>query len=254
MFERKKNYPTERQPHGLAAGLTVALLILTAMLSPNSTAAQTTDGKESAALASTVISLRDIDCQSCGMEAVEALEEASGVESASFDRDAAELTVLYQTVATAPERLAEVVRGLGHDAVVGAGKGRYLEDVVFPHHLDVAWASRNGEKVNLKEYLADDKVTVFDFYATWCGPCREVDQTMLAFMQSHDNVALRKINVDDWGSPVAKQHLSKVPGLPYVVVYSNTGRKVEAISGLEPERLERALLRGGARKTGKSNE
>ena len=81
-------------------------------------------GASGPGLGSAVISLRDIDCQSCGMAAVKMLETSKGVERASFDRDAAELTVSYSEAETDPERLVSAVRELGYDAVVGAGKGR----------------------------------------------------------------------------------------------------------------------------------
>jgi hypothetical protein len=59
-------------------------------------------------------------------------------------------------------------------------------------------------------------------------------------------VALRKINVNDWDSPVARQYLRKVSELPYVIVYSKTGRKVEAITGLDLQRLRAAIDRGAS--------
>jgi hypothetical protein len=54
------------------------------------------------------------------------------------------------------------------------------------------------------------------------------------------------LNVNDWGSPVARQYLRKVPELPHVIVYSKTGRKVEAITGLDLQRLRAAIDRGAS--------
>ncbi len=193
---------------------------------------------------STVISMQDVDCQSCGMEAVQALEGMKGVETVSFDRDKAELLVRHRSADVSPDALAAVVRGLGYGAVVGAGKGRYLGDIEFPAELDVSWISRAGEKVDLDEHLVSGKVTVIDFYASWCGPCREVDRAMFSVLRVRGDVAFRKVNVSDWESPVAKQYLTKVPELPYVIVYSKRGRRVEAISGLDLDRLHAAIDRG----------
>ena len=50
--------------------------------------------------------------------------------------------------------------------------------------------------------------------------------------------------MSDWESPVAKQYLTKVSELPYVIVYSKRGRRVEAISGLELDRLHAAIDQG----------
>ena len=109
---------------------------------------------------STVISMQDVDCQSCGMEAVQALEGMKGVEMVSFDRDKAELSVRHRSADVSSDALAAVVRGLGYGAVVGAGKGRYLGNIEFPAELDVSWISRAGEKVDLDEHLVGGKVTV----------------------------------------------------------------------------------------------
>jgi hypothetical protein len=59
------------------------------------------------------------------------------------------------------------------------------------------------------------------------------------------DVAYRKLNVVDWDSPLAKRYLSRVPDLPFVVVYGPDGRRLGEVSGLHIDRLD-ALL-GGAR-------
>ena len=49
--------------------------------------------------AHTVLSLQEIDCQSCGMSVVTALERTSGVYEATFDRETAEIAVVYDAAA-----------------------------------------------------------------------------------------------------------------------------------------------------------
>ncbi len=197
-----------------------------------------------AALRDTVISLQNIDCQSCGMRSVRILERVDGVARASFDRDTAQLSVSYDATRTAPAALLARVRDKGgFDSVLGAGKGSYTPNVTFPDGLDMVIISANGEDVDIEDKLAAGKVTVFDFYAEWCGPCKDVDREMLSILRMNDDVALRKLNAEDWDSPVAEHYLARVPSLPYVIVYSKKGKRIAAISGLKLAKLRAAIAK-----------
>ena len=190
-----------------------------------------------------VISLQEISCQSCGAAVVELLERRPGVAAAEFDRDAVEIAVSYQPSEVRPEDLVAAIETAGYQSVVGVGEGSYAAALEFPQGLDIEWISRAGEDVDITAHLVPGKVTVFDFYADWCGPCRQVDREMRSILASPD-VALRKINVVDWGSPVAARYLKRVSALPYVIVYGVNGKKAATIGGLDIERLRRAIRKG----------
>lgn len=200
--------------------------------------------EDSSTVSSVVISLQDITCQSCGASVVKMLKRKRGVEAAKFDRDSVEIEVSYDPSSIGPEDLTTAIKEAGYDSAVGAGQGSYAAEQEFAPELDVEWISRAGEEVDIEAHLVSGKVTVFDFSAVWCGPCREVDAEMQTILESSSRVALRKINVVDWSSPVAQEYLQKVSGLPYVVVYGSDGRRVEAIQGLNLKRLRRAIEKG----------
>lgn len=112
----------------------------------------------------------------------------------------------------------------------------------LPEDADLLHLSRMGEDVEaLEAHLAPGKVTLFDFYAHWCVPCRDVDAWMHELLARDDRVAVRKLNVMSWESPLAKRHLRSVDSLPYVLVYAADGRRVRAIAGLDLEALEAAV-------------
>lgn len=200
-----------------------------------------------ASASSTVISMQDIDCQSCGGRVVETLEKKPGVYAASFDRNLAELTVQYDPAKTSTDEFLAVVSEYGYTGLEGAGQGSYVPEVEFDPAHDVAKISKNGEAVDIEEHVVPGKVTVFDFYAVWCKPCRQVDHHMKKTLGANTDVALRKINVVDWDSEVAKKYLANVADLPYVIVYGTDGTVVEEISGLHLNDLDAAIQKGRSR-------
>ena len=118
----------------------------------------------------------------------------------------------------------------------------------LPPDADVKKISQAGEDVPLLDaHAVAGKVTLFDFYADWCAPCRKIDRHVYTMLQSRDDLALRKLNVVSWETPLAKRHLANVPSLPYVVVYGRDGKIVRAISGFDLPALDRAIEEASAR-------
>ena len=119
---------------------------------------------------------------------------------------------------------------------------------VLPPTADLKKISSAGEDVPaLEAHAPTGKVTIFDFYADWCAPCRKIDAHVFAMMQKREDIALRKMNVVSWETPLAKRYLTKVESLPYVVVFGRDGRQVAAISGLDLAALDRAIEEAGRR-------
>ncbi len=77
-----------------------------------------------------------------------------------------------------------------------------------------------------------EKLTVVDFYATWCGPCRKLSP-ILEEVENEigDRVNFAKIDTDD-NIDAAKKY--QVSGLPTLLVFKD-GEVVERMVGLMPK-------------------
>ncbi|MDY7231304.1 thioredoxin family protein [Hyalangium rubrum] len=100
---------------------------------------------------------------------------------------------------------------------------------------------------DLTAHLAPGKVTVFDFYADWCAPCRKVDAHVFGLLNQRSDIAYRKLNVVSWESPLAKRYLGGVPNLPYLVVYGKDGQPVRSVTGFDLSALDAAISEGASR-------
>lgn len=197
----------------------------------------------------TVVSLRKIDCAECGDEIVADLRQRPGVYAATFNKRRAEVRVTASQGFDVFGSVKQLSSNEGFEAVLGEGKGLYLDWQKFPKGADVQTIAREGEDVpDLSVFLAKGKVTVVDFSAIWCMPCRKVDEHMAKVLALRSDVAYRKFDIGDWDTPLAQRYLKAIPQLPYVIVYGVNYQKVDAISGVETSRLDAAIDRGaGAR-------
>lgn len=107
---------------------------------------------------------------------------------------------------------------------------------------DVEDVVRNGEAAPLD--AVEGKWTVFDFWAPWCDACHALDARLRTLAAEDGRVALRRVNIVDFDSPIARQELSGVSVLPHVRLLRPDGTVAFEASGTPEEllaQIERAL-------------
>lgn len=187
-----------------------------------------------------VFSIQDADCGKCGDEIKDELKKVAGVRKAEFDVHKVELTVRLDDGVPDAEVIAAVERA-GLRAVVGPGQGSYLPAPEYPPGADVVFLTRDGSAVGpLDRLRAPGKYTVFDVYAEWCGPCRVIDERLRELAAARPDLAVRKLDVVDFDTPLARELGARFEALPYVVVFSPAGKRTDIV-GLDLRRLDRAL-------------
>ncbi|HEY6562884.1 MAG TPA: thioredoxin [Pirellulaceae bacterium] len=89
------------------------------------------------------------------------------------------------------------------------------------------------------EVLNSDRPVLVDFWAPWCGPCRQIAPLIEEISKENEgSVKVGKINIDD--SPMYAQQYG-VSSIPTLMLFKS-GTVVERFVGLQPKaRLQGAI-------------
>jgi thiol-disulfide isomerase/thioredoxin len=94
----------------------------------------------------------------------------------------------------------------------------------------------HGAQVDTNQHLALGAVTVLDFYADWCGPCRQLAPSLEKLALNDPEIALRKIDIISWKTAVAQQF--NIHSIPQVNIYDRSGRLVGTVLGADFEKVK----------------
>ena len=81
------------------------------------------------------------------------------------------------------------------------------------------------------DVLKSDKPVIVDYWAEWCGPCRQVSPILEEIASEHDEIQVVKLNVDD--NPKTSQRYG-IMNIPTMSVFKN-GEVIKEIVGAKPK-------------------
>lgn len=87
--------------------------------------------------------------------------------------------------------------------------------------------------VNFKEKVLDsDKLTVVDFWAEWCGPCRAIGPVIEELSKEYDGtVNVGKVNVDHNPQVSMNYGITSIPA----ILFLKGGEVVDKLVGAQPK-------------------
>ncbi|CAL1712896.1 unnamed protein product [Somion occarium] len=88
-----------------------------------------------------------------------------------------------------------------------------------------------------KEIISGDKVVIIDFWAEWCGPCKQISPIFEKLSADFPNLAFYKVNVDE-ASDISEE--VGIRAMPTFMAFKN-GAKIGESVGAIPTRLQELI-------------
>ncbi len=88
------------------------------------------------------------------------------------------------------------------------------------------------------ENLSKNHLTLVDFWASWCGPCRMIAPIVEELAGETEGVAFAKVNVDENGEVAAGLGIQAIPTL----ILFKDGKAVDKSVGVQSKEALKAMI------------
>ena len=95
-------------------------------------------------------------------------------------------------------------------------------------------------KNEFNEIISNENITLIDFYADWCGPCKALSPIIDEVALEAQDVTVGKVNVDT-ERDLALEY--KVRSIPTLVIFKG-GKEIERMVGLLPKEEILSKIKG----------
>lgn len=92
---------------------------------------------------------------------------------------------------------------------------------------------------DFKKAIAENKLTLVDFYADWCGPCKMIAPVISELAKDHGDVNFVKINVDELQDLAQDYGILSIPTL---ITFQNGSELKRKTGFVTRNEIEQELL------------
>jgi thioredoxin 1 len=88
-------------------------------------------------------------------------------------------------------------------------------------------------KSDFEKLVSNNRIAVIDFWATWCGPCKNQLKILSEIEQANAGAVFAKVNIDD---EFELTDLLGIKSVPTILIYKN-GELMHRLTGLHQKEI-----------------